>query len=76
MAGITLSDAETHLATWLAAQTAIATSQSYTITSGESSRTLTRADLGKVREMIDYWQGWVNKLSPTTRPRTRYAVPA
>lgn len=75
MAGITLADAEAHLATWLAAETAIATSQSYTITSGESTRTLTRADLSKVREQIEYWQKWVDRLSPTNRRRTRYVVP-
>ena len=76
MAGITLTDAETNLATWIAASAAIANSQSYTITSQESTRTLTRADLGKVMEMIEFWQGWVNKLSPSGRRRTNYVVPA
>jgi len=41
------------LNTWLAAEEAIATGQSYQI----GSRTLTRADLKQVREEMEYWAG-------------------
>jgi len=41
------------LNTWLAAEEAIATGQSYQI----GSRMLTRADLKQVREEMEYWAG-------------------
>ncbi len=41
------------LNTWLAAEEAIATGQSYQI----GSRMLTRADLKSVREEMEYWAG-------------------
>lgn len=64
MAGITLAAAEARLDDWLAAEAALASSgaQSYTISTGSGSRTLTRVDLGEIRNQIDYWQGWVNRL--------------
>lgn len=73
MAGITLAQAEANLALWLAANAAVATSQSYSI----KDRSLTRADAGEIRQQIDYWQGWVMKLTAqsTGRRRTRYVVP-
>lgn len=76
MSGITLAQAEAQLTTWLAASTAVATSQSYTITSGESTRVLTRANAKEIRENITFWQGWVTRLTPSSRNRTRYVVPA
>lgn len=39
--------------TWLAAEEAVATGQSYQI----GSRMLTRADLKQVREQMEYWAG-------------------
>jgi len=42
---------EEKLKTWLAAEEAIATGQSYQI----GSRNLTRADLKAVREELEYW---------------------
>lgn len=39
--------------TWLAAEQAIATGQSYQI----ENRALTRADLKQVREELEYWAG-------------------
>lgn len=73
MAGITLAQAEAQLATWLAASTAVASGQSYSI----NGRSLSRVDAGEIREQIDYWQGWVTRLQPrATRGRkTRYVVP-
>lgn len=77
MAGITLAQAETALAAWLAADAAVATGQSYRIElpSG-GSRELTRADAEEIRKNIDYWDGKVKKLSAegTSRRRTKYVV--
>lgn len=44
---------EEKLKTWLAAEDAIATGQSYQI----GTRMLTRASLKQVREQIEYWAG-------------------
>lgn len=65
MAGITLEKAEAQLALWLAADTAVATNQSYTINTGGSSRTFTRADALEIRNNVEYWDGWCRKLSGT-----------
>ncbi len=59
MAGITLAQAETALANWLAADASVAKNQSYTI----SGRTLTRADAKTIRENIEYWDRAVKRLS-------------
>ncbi|MCK9570077.1 DUF6148 family protein [Candidatus Pacearchaeota archaeon] len=59
MAGITLEQAETQLAAWLAADTAVASGQSYTI----AGRSLTRAHAAEIRTNIDYWDNKVQKLS-------------
>lgn len=59
MAGITLAIAEAKLITWLAAEDAIATNQSYSI----GNRTLARADLEFVRETVNYWDAKVKNLS-------------
>lgn len=78
MAGITLAQAETALATWLAADAAVAGSQSYTIElPGGGSRHLTRADAAEIRRNIDYWDAKVRRLDSSNRraPRTFYAVP-
>lgn len=59
MAGITLDQAEAQLAIWLAADTAVASGQSYTI----GSRSLTRANAGEISTKIDYWNNKVQQLS-------------
>lgn len=74
MAGITLAHAEAQLTAWLAASEAVAGSKSYTISTSTGSRTLTRADAEEVRRMVDYWQGWVTRLSAPGSPTSRYAV--
>lgn len=58
MAGITLETAQKHLDAWLKAELTVTTGQSYTI----GSRTLTRANITEIRNMIDYWDGKVKKL--------------
>ena len=72
MAGITLAQAESNLEKWIAASEAVANNQSYSI----AGRSLTRADASDIQKMIDYWQGWVTKLSAATGSgrRIRYAV--
>ena len=73
MAGITREQADSQLAAWLAASTAVASGQSYSI----GGRSLSRVDAGEIREQITYWQGWVSRLSrqASGRRRTRYVVP-
>lgn len=72
MVGITLAQAEAKLQLWLAADEAVAKKQSYSI----SGRSLTLADVKEIRENVDYWQGWVQKLDTQVngRGRVRYGV--
>ena len=67
MGGITLEIAREHLNTWLDAEAALATSQSYTM----GPMSLTRADLEQVREQIKYWSDWVTKLERAGTGRNR-----
>lgn len=71
MAGITLAIAEAKLAMWLAAEKAIAASQSYEIEEEGNRRKLTRADLGTVSKMIDKWNARVVALSGRGSGRSR-----
>ncbi len=72
MAGITLAQAEAQLATWLSANTAVASGQSYTI----GSRQLTRVDAKEIREQLDYWDSKVKELSRgTSGMRVRGGTP-
>lgn len=59
MAGITLAQAEAQLALWIAADTAVATGQSYTI----GGRTLTRTQAREIRENIIFWDSQVKRLA-------------
>lgn len=70
MAGITLADAEAQLAVWLAASTAVASGQAYTI----KDRSLTRANAKEIREQVAFWDAWVKRLS-RGKAHTRYVVP-
>ena len=51
MAGITLAQAEAQLTSWMAASTAVAGGQAYTI----GGRSLTRADARSIQQQIDFW---------------------
>ncbi len=77
MAGITLEVAQARLELWLAAEEAVAVAgQSYSIDTGGTRRTLTRADLPEIRKSIDYWQKQVSRLSRgVPGPSVRYVVP-
>ncbi|MCH5195934.1 MAG: hypothetical protein J1F28_04430 [Oscillospiraceae bacterium] len=70
MAGITLEEAKRHLDIWLKAESAIATSQSYTI----GTLTLTRANLKEVREQIKFWQNKVAELENVAAKKGRNRV--
>lgn len=72
MAGITLEQAQAQLDQWLAASTAVATKQSYSI----AGRSLTLADAADIQKSIEYWNQQVAKLSSAAsgRGRVRYGV--
>jgi prepilin-type processing-associated H-X9-DG protein len=63
MAGVTLAEAQEQLAFWLKASKAVASSQSYTIHTENSSRSLTRAEAEEIRAQIIFWDGHVKRLS-------------
>lgn len=63
MAGITLEQAEAKLTTWMAAMDKIAVGQSYSMSSGGSSHTLTRANLAEVQKQVEYWDKQVQRLT-------------
>ena len=58
MAGVTLSQAEAQLTAWLAASTATASGQAYSI----GSRSLTRADAKEIREQVKFWDSMTKSL--------------
>lgn len=66
MAGITLAQAEAQLAIWLAADAAVASGQSYSI----SGRSLTRANAKEITDKIVYWENKAKALSGDFVPRT------
>jgi uncharacterized protein DUF6148 len=59
MPGITLDQAETALAAWIAADAAVATGQSYTM----AGRSLTRANAGEITAKIKFWDRQVKRLT-------------
>lgn len=67
MAGITLAQAETQLAAYLAAETAVLSGQMYEI----AGRTLRRADLEQIRLGIEIWDARVKTLTSAARGRSR-----
>lgn len=78
MAGITLAQAQTNLDAWITASTAIASSQSYEIETGNGRRKLTRADVQFVTQQITFWDQKVKELTPVAsggKRRIRYVVP-
>lgn len=77
--GITLAQAQAQLATWLAADAAVARNQRYRIDTGNGGyRELVRADALEIRNNVKFWDDKVKELSPAGaggRRRTRYVVP-
>lgn len=75
MAGISLSQAESALTAWLAADTALAGgAQSVRVSTGGVDRWVTAADGETIRKNIDYWNSWCVRLSP--RGNGRVGIPA
>ena len=74
MAGITLAQAETQLAAYLAAETAELSGQAYEI----AGRRLTRANLAEIQRGIELWNGRATTLGQQAagRSRARTIVPA
>ena len=58
MAGITLAEAESKLDEYQTAETKVLASQAYSI----GGRSMTRADLGDIREGIEFWDGKCQEL--------------
>lgn len=54
----TLAEAKEYLQIWVNASLAVAGGQSYKV----GRRELTRANLGEIQKMINYWRTEVNKL--------------
>ncbi len=71
MAGLTLEQCEAKLALWVEAADAIAQNQSYSI----DGRSLTRASLAEVREMIVFYNNMCRDLGRASGgPTITYAV--
>lgn len=71
MASVTLSQAQSMLRKYLAAEEAVLKGQSYTI----GTRSLTRANLSAIVKERKYWQKMVDNLSGSGSMRTRRFVP-
>ena len=70
MAGISLEIARKHLSAWLEAELEVTTHQSYTI----GSRSLTKANLGEIRQQIEFWNNEVARLETIERHGERNRV--
>lgn len=71
MAWITLEEARRNLELWLEASREVAAGQSYTI----GTRSLTRASLRQIMDMIAYWRKEVAALEAASRSRVYRGVP-
>ncbi|AHN84817.1 hypothetical protein Phi2_0008 [Vibrio phage phi 2] len=68
----TLQEAKDMLATWIEAEKAVATGQSYKI----GSRSLQRANLSEIRKQIQFWRNEITKLETGRKgARVMRAVP-
>lgn len=63
MSGIPLAQAQAQLKAWLEASLAVSTSQSYSIQTDSSSRTLTRAHAVEIQKQVAFWDAQVKRLS-------------
>lgn len=70
MAGYTLEIAQRHLDAWLTAELEVTTNQSYSI----GTRSLTKADLGEIRNQIIFWKNEVTKLENYKKRRGRNRI--
>lgn len=67
MSGYSLSTAQQHLQAWLNAELAVTAAQSYTI----GTRSLSKANLGEIREQIKFWQNEVARLENMEKSKGR-----
>ena len=65
---LTLSQAQTALDAWIAADLAVAKGQSYTM----NGRSLTMANVKEVREQILYWERRVSAFEQTIQQNNHY----
>lgn len=63
MVGLTTTQAQQQLDTWLKANLAVAQGQSYTIATDNGSRTLTRANAQEILKQIEFWDNQLKRLS-------------
>jgi Flp pilus assembly protein TadG len=63
MSGLTVTQAQQQLDTWLKANLAVAQGQSYTIATENGSRTLTRANAQEILKQITFWDTQLKRLS-------------
>ena len=72
MSGITLTQAQTQLEAWLAADAAVAKNQSYSV----ADRSYARADAKEITNKINYWSSMVDRLSRGSGgPRVTRVIP-
>jgi hypothetical protein len=72
---MTLEQWQARLASYLAAEAAVLSSQEYEIDTGIGRRKLRRADLGEIRRGISECRVAVAKLTPGGMRRTFYVEP-
>ena len=63
MSGLTTTQAQQQLDSWLKANLAVAQGQSYTIATESGSRTLTRANAGEILKQIQFWDTQLKRLA-------------
>jgi hypothetical protein len=63
MAGLSRQHAEAQLALWLSANERVAEGQSYTISTGNGARSLTRANAQEILHQIQFWDRQLKQLS-------------
>lgn len=71
MSGITADIAKKHLEAWLEAELTVTSGQSYTLTSTNGGRTLTRANLTEIRNSIEYWEKKLKEAEAKGKSRSR-----
>lgn len=74
MAGITLEQAQARLDDWVKANEAVANYQSYTLSTANGGRTVTRVDASKVLEQITFWEQKVNQILRQSQGRARNRI--
>lgn len=74
MSGITKEIAQKHLEVWLEAELTVTNGQSYTLSSTNGGRTLTRANLTEIRNSIIYWEKKVKEAEASLKGKSRSRI--